>query len=369
LSNIAAFDPGPPYGLADRAAAMATAAYAADVNDVKARGAAVSAVRTAAQAELAQLIHIADFIDLNAVVRRAIPAHAKLVENARTFALLNMAACDALVVLFTSKYKYSLWRPLQAIQYADEDGNPATIADPTWTPLGPTPSHPEYLSGHTVTATAMIGVAAAILGDDTPFTLSTSNAGAPPVTRTFKSFSEYSDAVIDARVDMGFHFRSCCELSQKVGYRIADTILATRLLPQQESDVTNLAVRGTAGRGGETLVAGFTIDAVPRQVLVRGLGPRLSDFGVTGALADPAIAVYNSAGHIVAQNDNWSGTGAVDTAILTDATARAGAFPLALNAKDAAVLTTLAPGSYTVHASGAGGASGVTMLEVYQVPQ
>jgi hypothetical protein len=55
--------------------------------------------------------------------------------------------------------------------------------------------------------------------------------------------------------------------------------------------------------------------------------------------------------------------------VLTEATARAGAFPLTTDAKDAALLTTLAPGSYTVHASGAGGASGVTMLEVYQVPQ
>ena len=66
---------------------------------------------------------------------------------------------------FKAKYKYGLWRPLQAIPYADLDGNPATVADPTWKPFGNTPSRPEYISGHSTISGAMLAMAAALLGD------------------------------------------------------------------------------------------------------------------------------------------------------------------------------------------------------------
>jgi hypothetical protein len=99
LANTDAFDPGPPYGIADRAAAMKTTAYATDVNDVRARGGATSTVRTQAQAALAQFINVADVSDVNAIVRRAVPANARLVDNARTFVLLNFAGFDASTVV------------------------------------------------------------------------------------------------------------------------------------------------------------------------------------------------------------------------------------------------------------------------------
>jgi hypothetical protein len=214
----------------------------------------------------------------------------------------------------------------------------------------------------------MLGVAAGILGDDTPFTLTTSNPGAPAITPTFSTFSAFSDAINEARVNIGFHFRSCCELSQRVGYSIANAIVANALRPVQGSEFVNLSVRGNAGKGGETLIAGFIVDVVPKQVLIRGIGPRLASFGVTGALADPKITVYDSAGHIVAENDNWSSTGAVDIATLIEATVKSGGFPLVTDSKDSALLVTLQPGAYSVHVSGAGGTSGIALLEIYQVP-
>lgn len=134
------------------------------------------------------------------------------------------------------------------------------------------------------------------------------------------------------------------------------------------SQLTSVSVRGMAGAGNETLIAGFTIETTMKQVLIRGVGPRLSGFGVTGALPDPKIAVFDSAGRIVAENDNWSASGNTDTALLAEAAAKAGAFSLAVDSKDAALLRTLPPGAYTVHVSGAGGASGVSLLEVYSVP-
>ena len=368
LTNPAAFDPGPPYGNADRMAAMATAAYAADVNEVKAKGGAVSTVRTAAQANLALFINIADVTDMNAIVRRALPANARLVDNARTFALLNIAANDATIVCFQSKYKYGLWRPLQAIPFADEDGNAATAADPAWVPLAATPSHPEFLSGHAIVTSAMLGVAAAILGDDTTFTLTTSNPGAPAITPVFTSFSAYSDAITEARINIGFHFRTACNLGQATGYAIAGQIVRSALLPQTGSGMINLAVRGRAGTAAETLVAGFVVGAGSRQMLIRGVGPALGSLGVTGALADPRLVVYDATGRAVDENDNWSSGGSTATAALTAAAGRVGAFPFAANSLDAALLTTLTPGSYTVHLSVASGASGLALIEAYEVP-
>ena len=368
LTNLAAFDPGPPYGHADRAAAMATAAYAADVNEVKAKGGAVSAVRTPAHANLALFINIADVTDINALMRRLVPANAKLVDNAHTFALLNIAANDATIVCFQSKYKYGLWRPLQAIPFADEDGNAATAPDPAWVPLAATPSHPEYLSGHAIVISAMLGVAAAVLGDDTTFTLTTSNSGAPAITPVFTSFSAYSDAITEARINIGFHFRTACTLGQSIGYAIAGQIVRSTLLPQTGSGMVNVAMRGRAGTGAETLVAGFVVGAGSRQVLIRGVGPALGALGVTGALADPSISVYDRSGRLVAENDNWSAGGSTVTAGLSGAAGSVGAFPLGANSLDAALLTTLSPGSYSVHLSVASGASGIALIEAYEVP-
>lgn len=368
VTNLAAFDPGPPYGMDDRAAALASAAYATDLNEVKARGGKTSAVRTQAQADLGLLIHLSDVPDINAVVRRVLPAGTRLDDAARIFALLNLAANDAAIVCFQAKYKYGMWRPLQAIPHADLDGNAATLADPTWTPLGGTPSHPEYLSGHSTVSGAMLGMAAAMLGDETEFTLSTSLAGAPAIAPRYTRFSALADAIVESRIDMGFHFRTACEAGRRAGYAVADAVVRSALLPTRGSGVINLAVRGRVGVGDETLIAGFSIGEGTRQVLVRAAGPTLATLGVRTAQADPRLALYDSSGRIVAENDNWSAGNATDVAEVAAAAGKAGAFPLPAGSRDAALVTMLPAGSYTVHATGAAGASGVTLIEVFEVP-
>jgi hypothetical protein len=367
LTNLPSFDPGPPYGMADRMAAMATAAYVADFNEVKSRGGSTSTVRTQAQADLALLIHLCDVPDINAIVRNALPAGSRLVDNARIFALLNIAANDAAIVCFQAKYKYGFWRPLQAIPFADEDGNPATVADAAWTPLGATPSHPEFISGHSTISGAMLAMAAALLGDDTRFRVTTTNPGAPAVAPEYPSFSAFSDAITEGRIDMGFHFRTACTLGQRTGYAVAAQLARQALLPVRGSGLINLAMRGVAGTGNDTLIAGFNIAAGSRQTLVRGVGPGLTGLGVNGVLADPRITVYDRAGRLVAENDNWSGGTASATAELNDAMLKTGAFPLPAGSRDAALLATLPPGAYTIHVSGASGSPGVTLIEVFEV--
>jgi hypothetical protein len=368
LADLPSFDPGPPYGMADRAAALATAAYAADLNEVKARGGKVSEVRTPAESDFARLIHLCDVPDINAIVRGVLPASSRLDDTARVFALLNIAAFDSSVVCFQSKYKYGFWRPLQGIVYADLDGNDATVADPTWQPYGATPSHPEYLSGHSTISGAMLAMAAALLGDEVRFTLSTSNAEAPAIAPQFKRFSTLAHAIADARVDMGFHFRTACELGRRTGYAVADQLARRALLPLRKGALINQSTRGRVGVGEETLIAGFNIAAGSRQVLIRAVGPALGAFGIGSALADPRVVLYDSAGRVVAENDNWSSGTANETAALSAAYASAGAFPLPVGSRDAALTTVLSPGAYSIHASGVAGSAGVTLIELFELP-
>ncbi len=122
----------------------------------------------------------------------------------------------------------------------------------------------------------------------------------------------------------------------------------------------NIATRAQIGGTAGTPIAGFVLSGAggTKRMLIRAVGPALTGFGVTGALADPSLTLVSGATNAtVATNDNWLGTdGATFTAT--------GAFAFTANSRDAAVVSTLAPGAYTTPV-GAGGGSGVTLLEVY----
>lgn len=104
-------------------------------------------------------------------------------------------------------------------------------------------------------------------------------------------------------------------------------------------------------------------DEGPKTVLVRGVGPTLSLFGVTNALADPTIALFSGATQ-VAINDNW-GTGGSTAAQIATASTQTGAFALTAGSRDAALIATLQPGPYTVHVTGVGATTGAVLVEVY----
>ncbi|MEO6244072.1 MAG: PQQ-binding-like beta-propeller repeat protein, partial [Opitutaceae bacterium] len=122
--------------------------------------------------------------------------------------------------------------------------------------------------------------------------------------------------------------------------------------------LTNLSVRTSAGTGAQTLTMGFVIAGAPdAAVLLRGIGPSLASFGVTGALADPQLQLFSGTTSI-AINDNWGGG-----ALAADFTA-AGAFPLEATSRDAAMVRTLPAGSYSAQVTGAG-QSGIALAELY----
>lgn len=116
-------------------------------------------------------------------------------------------------------------------------------------------------------------------------------------------------------------------------------VIVAPILPAQTSRLSNVSVRTSAG-GTDTLITGFTVaPGADKQILVRAVGPTLGTFGVDGPLADPKLELFSGATK-VAENDNWSAAaGPVFGAV--------GAFPLAAESRDAALVATLAPGSYT----------------------
>jgi len=122
--------------------------------------------------------------------------------------------------------------------------------------------------------------------------------------------------------------------------------------------LVNLATRALVGGTAGTPIAGFVIGGGgTKRVLVRAVGPGLAAFGLAGTLADPSVAVVAGGGATVAGNDNWSAADATGFAAV-------GAFALPAGSRDAAVATSLVAGAYTTPV-GAGGGSGVALLEVY----
>jgi uncharacterized delta-60 repeat protein len=130
------------------------------------------------------------------------------------------------------------------------------------------------------------------------------------------------------------------------------------------ASVFNISARTQVGTGENILIAGFVITGnSPKTLLIRGLGPTLAAQGVTGALVNPQLFLFGSAG-LIASNDDWGGTTA-----LKNAFAVTGAGSLASDtSKDAALLVTLQPGVYSAQVSGVGSTTGIGLVEIFLVP-
>lgn len=127
--------------------------------------------------------------------------------------------------------------------------------------------------------------------------------------------------------------------------------------------MVNIATRGSVGTGSGIMIAGFVLQEGPRRVLIRGVGPTLGGFGVSGTLADPEVTLLLGT-TVVATNDNWGD--ATNAASIRATAAATGAFALGEGSADAAILVDLDPGAYTVQVNGKGGTTGVAIVEVYE---
>jgi hypothetical protein len=195
------FRPGPPTPLSSDE-------YAADFNEVKAIGRVDSALRTGKQTETARFWADNPFVQWNRTNRElAVAKGLSRFEAARFLAMVTVANADGLVACFDAKYHYLWWRPLHAIPRAGTDGNGATIADPTWTPLLVV-NHPEYPSGHGCASGAVLAAIEAYFGTGKVTITVSSNIAGAGAPRTFTRLNEVRHEIFMARIYGGLHFRS-----------------------------------------------------------------------------------------------------------------------------------------------------------------
>lgn len=242
------FRPSRPAGYQSKTELLRSVEYAAQVNEVRQLGKSNSTVRTNEQTKIAffwandldgtykppgQLFEITKIVSAQKGL--------DVVENARLFALVSMAMADAAVVAWDAKYAtyLDLWRPDTAIQLADTDGNPATIADTTWKPLSQdrtglnfSPPFPAYISGHATFAAAHAGILRRYFDtDNVTFTATTEdpNPAVQGVTRTFNSFTEAARENARSRIYLGVHYQWDGDHGFLAGTSLADHIFATHL--------------------------------------------------------------------------------------------------------------------------------------------
>jgi hypothetical protein len=211
--------------------ALTSQAYARDLNEVKAVGAASSTARTPDQTEAARWWH--DRRSTSWEIKRQLATTQRLdvLRTARLFAMVDVAGADAGIACFDEKEAWSFWRPVTAIQLADTDGNPGTEPDAGWTPLLVTPPFPEYTSGHACGTSARMAAYRAFFGRDrVPFSAFSVDSG---TTRHFASFTQATTELVHARVWGGVHFRTADVEGAKLGARVTGYLTRHEFRPRR----------------------------------------------------------------------------------------------------------------------------------------
>jgi hypothetical protein len=208
--------------------ALTSAAYAAELNEVKALGGdgvVTPSARTATQTHNAIFWQSAGGPALlwSGVARNLAQDPASgldLADSARLLAMMNLSGAGAAINCWNDKYHFDSWRPFQAIRKADLDGNPATSPDSTWTPLFSAP-YPDHTSGHMCLDGAHLRVLQLFFGTDVMhFGVTSSQFGGE--TRFFDRFSQPLDEIVEARIWAGLHYRTADVQGRDLGINVAN---------------------------------------------------------------------------------------------------------------------------------------------------
>jgi PAP2 superfamily len=213
--------PGPP--------SLDSQQYAADYQEVKQLGAATGSTRTDDQSQIALFWadgagtetppgHWNSIAQIIAAAQRT-----TLEENARLFALLNIAMADAAICAWDAKYTYDFWRPVTAINFAEPQLN--------WMSFIVTPPFPDYTSGHSTFSAAAATVLPLFFGtEDLPFT--TGSDFLPGVYRSFATCLDAAEEAAASRIYGGIHFRSASEDGLQAGTGIGEWTYVHYLQPK-----------------------------------------------------------------------------------------------------------------------------------------
>jgi hypothetical protein len=235
-ANAPAFLPGwgqvTPFGLKAGAQfrlppppALHTERYARDYDEVKRIGRSDSPFRPQHRTDVARFFNVTSPVQIwNSAARQISAVQGKtLSENARIFALLAIAICDASIATYETKYHYNLWRPLTAIRGGGSDGNSKTAPEENWLPLIATPAFPSYPSAHATLSNAARTVLEGIFGEHGhAITLINTQLG---MTRHYSTFKQICADIDDARIYGGIHFRFDQEAGTHQGEMVGNFIL------------------------------------------------------------------------------------------------------------------------------------------------
>ena len=162
-----------------------------------------------------------------------------LIETARTFALLNIAMADAGIASWDAKYHYDMWRPIDAIRQADQDGNAGTTSDASWIPLLKTPPFSTYTSGHSTFSGAASAVLTSLYGNQLAFDsqsdghLAAEQRPLDPsqiATRHFASFSQAAEEAGLSRIYGGIHFNFDNTAGLDLGHQVGTATIVRSLV-------------------------------------------------------------------------------------------------------------------------------------------
>jgi PAP2 superfamily len=230
ITSDSAYRPPPPP-------ALDSDQYTAAFNEVKELGALNSTTRTAEQSQIARIWYgfpgtFTAPAYWNQIAQGISQRYGNsLVQDARLFALINLAQADASFAVWDAKYTFNFWRPVTAIRAADTDGNDATAPDATWAPFLSTPNHPSYISGHSGLSSAAAAVLAGFFGTDN-ISFDFTSDSLPGATRHYTSFSQALQECGDSRIYSGIHWRFDCDVAQGIGTTVGDYVMDHFLLPR-----------------------------------------------------------------------------------------------------------------------------------------
>jgi hypothetical protein len=225
--------------------ALTSAEYAAAFNETKELGSLNSPTRTDEQTVIGKFWADGPGMStpiwhLNNIAQDISRQAGKtLIENARLFAMLNIALADGVIAAWDMKYHYDFWRPVTAIRGADTDGNPDTTADSTWVPLTMTPAFQENVSTHSVLFAAGETVLASFFGSD-DFSFTRTSELYPDLSpRSFTTFSSAAKEAGRSRIYAGLHFEFSNQQGQAAGQEIGKYVYDNFLIPQNTEPTAN----------------------------------------------------------------------------------------------------------------------------------
>ena len=230
MTSPSQFRVPPPPGLD-------SAVWLDDYNETKSYGGATGSLRTPEQSDLANFVGgpgVHPMLQWHWTWREiATDQGLSVMDAARLFAMLSTAASDALIGCWDSKYNYAFWRPVTAIRAGG--GNLSLMADPAWIGFDTTPNHPEYPAAHGCFSASVVEVLTQYFGTDKlHFAMISAAPGLLQPVRSYDSFSQALQDILDARIYGGMHYRNSTVFGADLGREVSNQMMQHFFRPRRD---------------------------------------------------------------------------------------------------------------------------------------